>query len=250
MEVNVIDVLFLAIPLIVVAGWGVLTLLNGRQVIGVSPWEQGALYRDGAYERLLPPGRHVLWGASKRRVHVDRIVLTPQYAAIGPVEAVSSDGMPLRVTATVVYRIVDAELSVREPVWSPLHLRTSTVVAQVAAGHSLQELIAHGPALDEALTERLGGTVGAAEIVSAQLTAVILPPELRRLMSEVERARLEGLAALERARGEQAALRSLANAARLLKDNPELERLRTLQAVSAARNATLILGGDPNAARS
>lgn len=243
-----VDALFLAIPTIAIVGWALLTLLNGRQVIGVSPWERGALYRDGAYERLLPPGRHVLWGAPKGRVHVDRISLTPQYAVIAPVEAVSSDGMPLRVTATVVYRIVDAELAVREPVWSLLHLKASTAIAQVAAGYNLQDLIGHGPVLDEALTERLGGTVGAAEIVSAQVTAVILPPELRRLMSEVERARLEGLAALERARGEQAALRALANAARLLKDNPELERLRTLQAVSGARNATLILG-DPNAAR-
>lgn len=244
-----IDNLFLIILAVGVVGGGGLALLRGRQVIGVSPWEKGALYRDGAYERMLPPGRHVIWGASKRRVHVDRISSTPQYAVIAPVEAVSADGMPLRVTATVVYRIVDAEMAVREPVGSPLHLRASAALAQIAAGQTLQDLIAHGPELDQALTERLGGTVGAAEIASVQLTAVLLPPELRRLMSEVERARLEGLAALERARGEQAALRSLANAARLLKDNPELERLRTLQAVSSARNATLVLGGESNPLR-
>lgn len=65
-------------------------------------------------------------------------------------------------------------------------------------------------------------------------------------MTEVERARLEGLAALERARGEQAALRSLANAARLLKDNPELAQLRVLQAAATARNATIVIG-DPAA---
>ena len=65
------------------------------------------------------------------------------------------------------------------------------------------------------------------------LAGVTLPPEIRRMISEAERARLEGLAALERARGEHAALRSLANAARMLKGNPELMNLRVLQALSA-----------------
>ena len=79
-------------------------------------------------------------------------------------------------------------------------------------------------------------------ISQAELGSVILPPELRKMTTEVERARLEGLAQLERARGEQAALRSLANAARMLKDNPELMKLRLLQSVGGAKGATLVLG--------
>ena len=83
------------------------------------------------------------------------------------------------------------------------------------------------------------------EIERVSLRALRLPPETRRLYAEIERARLEGQAALERARGEQAALRSLANAARMLKGNPELMNLRVLQALSAAngkRPPTLVLG--------
>ena len=75
--------------------------------------------------------------------------------------------------------------------------------------------------------------------------AVVLPPEVRRLLTEVERAKLEGQASLERARGEQAALRSLANAARMLKGNPELMNLRVLQAMSGTTGRTqptLVLG--------
>lgn len=65
------------------------------------------------------------------------------------------------------------------------------------------------------------------------------------MVTEVERARREGEAALECARGEQAALRSLANAARLLKGNPELHALRVLQALAASPGKvppTLVLG--------
>jgi regulator of protease activity HflC (stomatin/prohibitin superfamily) len=78
--------------------------------------------------------------------------------------------------------------------------------------------------------------------VQPHVSQLTLPPETRRLFIEVEKARLEGQAALERARGEQAALRALANAARLLKDNPDLLALRQLQAVSQGKSATYVLG--------
>ena len=58
----------------------------------------------------------------------------------------------------------------------------------------------------------------------------------------MERARREGQATLERAHAEQAALRALANAARMLKNNPELQNLRLIQALSEAKGATVVLG--------
>jgi hypothetical protein len=81
---------------------------------------------------------------------------------------------------------------------------------------------------------------------SAHIRDIILSAEIRRLYAEFERARLEGLAALERARSEQAALRSLANSARLLKGNPELMNLRLLHALAGQpgkQAPTVVLGG-------
>jgi len=59
----------------------------------------------------------------------------------------------------------------------------------------------------------------------------------------VLKAKQEGQAALERARGESAALRNLANAARVLEGNPALMNLRLMQSLTAAQNAgnTLVL---------
>ena len=63
------------------------------------------------------------------------------------------------------------------------------------------------------------------------------------MFTEVERSRVEAEAALERARGEQAALRALANAARLIKDNPALANLRFLQTLETAPGAkTFVIG--------
>ena len=55
-------------------------------------------------------------------------------------------------------------------------------------------------------------------------------------------ARHEGVAALERARGETAALRSLANAGRLVNDNPGVLSLRVVQELAAGKGNTIVLG--------
>ncbi len=57
-----------------------------------------------------------------------------------------------------------------------------------------------------------------------------MPGELRRAALAVATSRQEGLAALERARSETAALRALASGARVLEDHPDLARLRLAQA--------------------
>ena len=62
------------------------------------------------------------------------------------------------------------------------------------------------------------------------------------MYGQVVKARQEGLAALERARGETAALRSLANAAQLVERNPQLLQLRLLQVAGQQQGSTLVLG--------
>ncbi|MCS6889318.1 MAG: SPFH domain-containing protein, partial [Chloroflexus sp.] len=74
--------------------------------------------------------------------------------------------------------------------------------------------------------ERLG-----LKLSMVELRDIVLPADLRRAFAQVAIARQEGLAALERARGEQAALRALANAARMIEQNPHLFHLRALQAI-------------------
>jgi hypothetical protein len=72
----------------------------------------------------------------------------------------------------------------------------------------------------------------------------MLPNDLKRAFADVLKAKQEGQAALERARGESAALRNLANAARVLEGNPALMNLRLMQSLTAAQHAgnTLVVG--------
>jgi hypothetical protein len=78
------------------------------------------------------------------------------------------------------------------------------------------------------------------------LRDLTLPGDLKKAFSQVAQARQEGLAALERARGETAALRNLANVAQLMERHPSLLQLRLLQTISERSGNTVVVGSPPN----
>src|SRR3954469_6766280 len=73
------------------------------------------------------------------------------------------------------------------------------------------------------------------------LKDVLLPPELRAAYAELVSARQRGKAQLETARAETAALRSLANGAKLLDGHPALAKLRLVQALPSGSSLTVKL---------
>jgi len=79
------------------------------------------------------------------------------------------------------------------------------------------------------------------ELLSVGVRDIMFPGDLKNIFAQVVSARNEGLAALERARGESAALRHLANTAKLLENNPALYQLRLLQALSSTSGNTILL---------
>ena len=70
---------------------------------------------------------------------------------------------------------------------------------------------------------------------------MILPPERRSAYADLVTARTRGQAQLEAARAETAALRSLANGAKLLDDHPALAQLRIIQSLPVGSTIELNL---------
>ena len=85
------------------------------------------------------------------------------------------------------------------------------------------------------------------QVHAVEVRDVMLPGELRKAFSEVLKAKQEGQAALERARGESAALRNLANAARLIEGQPALATLRFLQTLEASNAGQTFVMNDLSA---
>jgi regulator of protease activity HflC (stomatin/prohibitin superfamily) len=87
-----------------------------------------------------------------------------------------------------------------------------------------------------------GGNAASLRLISVNLKDIMFPGKLKEIFAQVVQARKQGLAALEKARGETAALRNLANVAKMIEGNPNLLQLRLVQALGEAAGNTLILG--------
>ena len=204
---------------------------------------RGVRYRRGVLAEVLEPGLHRTWRPHSR---VELVDVRPQYQKVAGQEVLTGDGIGLKVSLAAVYQVVDVRTAVTS---SASFQQAAYLVLQLA----LREIVA-ARSIDEVLSQR--GEIGAqlVDVASAPLAAlglrlqsadvkdVMFPGELRRVFAQVSEARQAGLAALERARGETAALRNLANAARAVAGNPALLQLRMLQAMEGSTGHTFVIG--------
>lgn len=214
-------------------------LMRGETIF---PWQRGLLYVDGKFVRLLEPGRHNAFDPLRRR-RIEVVSTAPETAR--PMyDVVSADRLVYRLTAAVEFAVVDPQLWREANGRQSLFNAVERAITEAAAGRTLDEALRDRKWFHDALASALRDPIGGAALKDVSIAAITLPPEIRRAYAEAERARHESAAALERARGEQASLRSLANAARMLKNNPELMNLRLLQAVGSGGSGSSIVLGD------
>ena len=218
--------------------------------ITVDARECALRYRHGRLEQVLPAGRH-------RRVRGSRYVridMRDALLALSPQEVMTSDAVPVKVTATVRWSVGDPVAFVEQ---STDPLGTVYLAAQVAlrdalAGTSVEALSVRGAALP---VEQITGATAAVaarvgvEVAEVVVKDVILPADVRHAAAELVTVRHRGAAHLETARAETAALRSLANGAKLLDAHPALAQLRMVQAVPVGTQLVLRVGAPDPAPR-
>lgn len=246
-------------------GWVLIGLAVLAGVIGFSASKRltvatgtvALLYRDGVFARRLSPGRHRWFDLSSATqatvIPTTKLVLPKQEVTVMTKDQFSFKlGLTptCQITEPQTYHEAKPAASAAWPIEFGFGFQELTPTLNAAAIESvakltLDEFLAEPAAVIPAVTERLASALPGAELCDLLITSITMPPEVRKMFTEVERAKREGLAALERARGETASLRALANAARSLQDNPQLAQLRTLQVMESAKGAkTFVLGGN------
>jgi regulator of protease activity HflC (stomatin/prohibitin superfamily) len=216
----------------------------------------GLHYRDGRFVGLLPPGRHAIFDPLKRTKIVP--VSTVQWPATSEVSVVSSDQFAFKLLLAPALSVTDPQLfHESQPAVAPdayvipghehvfIQRQIAAAAIAVVARMKLPDILADAAILPRAIEAALEGQTPGIKIDQMLVTAINLPPETRKMFTDVERARLEALAGIERARGEQAAMRVLANAARSMTDNPALANLRLLKAIETSKGPTTIVFGAP-----
>lgn len=203
-----------------------------RTTITVHAGERALEYVDGACTRVLEPGRHRL----SRRAEVRRVHVLDRVDTTAPQEVLTADGIGVRVTVAFRWAVVDPQRFVEsavDPV-ALVYLAVQVALRDVLVDVPAEDAVRQArQALGDTITEAAraaGAEVGIA-VRSTVVKDVVLPHELRAAYAELVTTRARGLAQLEAARAETAALRSLANGAKLLEDHPALARQRLVQAL-------------------
>ena len=215
------------------------------QIFVVQEGHVGLLYHKGKFVEVLQPGRHVCWG---RNYFVRDQDVRKTFLQVAGQEVLTADNVGLKLSVLVNYQIADAVKAAHETQnwYNDLYNAAQIALRAVVGGVAVEALLNQRLEIGAQLLARVqpeAVKVGI-NVLAVEVKDVMFPAELKRAFAEVLKAKQEGQAALERARGESAALRNLANAARVLEGNPALMNLRLMQSLSTAQSAgnTLVLG--------
>lgn len=237
------DILLPFVTLIIIAGIiAAILVTKFRHVYSVPEGWTGLLYRHGLYVRRNNAGRHVIWG---RGWAINFVDLRRATLLVPGQDVLTAEGVGLKFSLLVAYQVAEPAKAAHETQnWlNELYNLTQLALRAVINGIAVEALLNQKLEIGAQLLAgvKAGAEKFGVDVLAVEVKDVALPPDLKRAFAEVLKAKHEGQAALERARGETAALRNLANAARVVEDNPALMNLRLMQSLAAAQNAGNIL---------
>lgn len=238
---------FLISAAVLMAVFAIITRYGLRRTV-VYEFERGLRYRRGKFDRILPPGQHwyLPWSTSVRKIDV-----RPRFAPIAGQEVLNSDGVTLKVSLAANYEVVNPDTAVNrvQNFEESVHTELQLALRQIVGSTDIEALLATREDISKKLqdmTQAKAEELGL-RLITVSIKDIMFPGKLKETFAQVVAARKEGQAALEKARGETAALRSLANAAKMIESNPGLMQLRALQSLGGSTGNTLILGMPPQA---
>jgi regulator of protease activity HflC (stomatin/prohibitin superfamily) len=234
----VIWVVVTVIVILAVAAWVLVALRVLRE------YERGIVFRLGRLRSLYQPGLRMLLPAMDRMIRVDLRIVT---LTIPPQEVITSDNVPARVNAVVMFQVVDPARSVMAV---ENHAVATSQIAQttlrsVLGRANLDTLLAHRDDLNADLrktiddqTEPWGVKVRVVEIKDVEI-----PEAMQRAMAREAEAERERRAKIINAHGELQASDELRQAADTLSRSPaslQLRYLQTLLELGADHNSTVV----------
>ena len=227
--------------LLALAAVAVVLAVSLRQVT-IFEFERGLKYRQGRFAAVLAPGSYFVL---PRFVTITKVDVRPCYVAIPGQELPTSDGATLKITVAAKYQVSDPNKAINSVAGfqGAVYTHLQLALREAIAGETVESVLAARSTLGRRLMELAAAKLAdiGVTLLEADIKDVMFPADLKRAFAQVVKARQEGLAALERTRGETAALRNLANAAAMVEQRPALIQLRLLQTLAQTPGNTLVL---------
>ncbi len=215
-----------------------------RSII-IYEYQQGLLYKNGKFSRLLKAGKHDYWHTSS---HIEVMDIRKIVFSLAGQEVLTKDNVSIKISISGLYQIENAQEAHQdsESYWSVLFNYAQLALRKVVNEYELDDMLTQKQEIAQKIieivspqAESIGLSVSALDVLD-----VMLPAPMKRACAALVENRKEAAAALEKARGEEAVLRKQANTAKLYEKSPALAQLRIMEALQSGNGNTIVLGGD------
>jgi regulator of protease activity HflC (stomatin/prohibitin superfamily) len=211
----------------------------------VKQYERGIVLRFGKLIGVRGPGLNGIMPFIDRLLKVNMRIVT---TVLEPQEVITRDNVTVRVDAVVYYQVLEPDKAIinvdnyREAI---IQLALTTL-RSVLGQSELDELLAHRDELNNRLRqiidEQSEGPWGVRAVL-VEIKDVLLPEDMQRTMAKQAEAEREKRAKIIHAQGEREAATTLADAAKIIYEQPAALQLRYLQSLvemAGERNSTII----------
>lgn len=222
---------------------------NGILLSVVPAYHVGILKIDGKIERVLEPGVTAYWRFN-RSVCVEIVDTRLQSMEVSGQEILTRDKVNLRINLIANWRysdILQAHGALTKPE-EHIYRELQFGLREAVGTRTLDELLENKQIVDEVVSgyvaDRLTGY--GIEVASLGVKDIVLPGDMKTILSQVVEAEKAAQANVIRRREETAATRSLLNTARVMENNPvalRLKEMETLERVAERIDKISVFGG-------
>jgi regulator of protease activity HflC (stomatin/prohibitin superfamily) len=192
----------------------------------------GLLYRDREFQMQLPAGIHAWW-IFGRSWQTEIFDLRQQTLEVSGQDILSKDKVPLRLNLTAGFRLQDplkAKNSLSDVI-GYLYKELQFALRGAVGERTLDALLEDKGSIDRSIADYIHSKTAeyGIQVDSVGVKDIILPGEIKTILSKVVEAEKAAQANVVRRREETAATRSMLNTAKVMEDNPVALRLKELE---------------------
>jgi regulator of protease activity HflC (stomatin/prohibitin superfamily) len=226
--------------------------VKGRDAIltvQVPAWHVGVLKIDGETQALLPPGLSAYWKVN-HLVEAEVVDTRLQVLEVGGQEILTKDKVNLRLNLAANWRysgVLQAFGQLTKPL-DHLYRELQFALREAVGTRTLDELLEDKQVIDDVVSTQVKNrmTPFGIEVASLGVKDIVLPGDMKTILSQLVEAEKSAQANVIRRREETAATRSLLNTAKVMENNPvalRLKELETLERVAERIDKISVFGG-------
>ena len=230
------------IPYIIIAIILLIFLFNFFYVL--REYERAVVFTLGRFSKVKGPGLILIIPFIQQ---IARVQLRTVVMDIPPQDVISRDNVSVHVNAVVYFRVIDAERAVIqiEDYFAAVNQLAQTTLRSVLGQHELDEMLAERTKLNTDIQKILDEHTGAwgIKISMVEIKQIDLNENMIRAIAQQAEAERGRRAKVIHAEGELQASEKLAEAAKVLAQQPQsmqLRYLQTLSSISEEKNSTII----------